>query len=424
MKSLVSSALPLAHPFLKCQCRREKRKAMFPLNLFFKKLIREGTLTVIDAGGKKHTFGGAPGPEATIRLHKKSLALRLALNPELKFGEAYMDGTLTLEGSESIYDLLFLAIKNMEWRPGNPLKYSDNTPLARFKGWLSQNNPIKRSIKNVAHHYDLSGELYDLFLDQDKQYSCAYYKSPEETLEQAQENKKNLIAQKLLLKKGMRVLDIGCGWGGLGLHLNKVSKAKVTGITLSEEQLAIANERARKSKVQDAVEFRLQDYRQLEEKFDRIVSVGMFEHVGRRNYQTFFNKVCDCLEDDGVALVHTIGRSDGPGATDPWTLKYIFPGGYTPGLSEMLPAIEKAGLFVTDIEIWRLHYAETLKEWRRRTFQHKDRIIELYNEEFFRMWDYYLSTAECAFRHLGHVVFQIQLAKRRDAVPLTRDYLK
>jgi len=397
---------------------------MFPLNLFLAKLIREGALTVIDAAGKKHTFkGDIPGPEATIRFHDKSLPLKLALNPELNFGEAYMDGSLTLEGSESIYDLLFLATRNMEWRPDNPNAYRDDGALARFKGWLSQNNPIGKSKENVRHHYDLSGELYDLFLDKDKQYSCAYFKSPNDTLEEAQKNKKDLIAKKLMLKKGMNLLDIGCGWGGLGLALHQKSGANVVGITLSEEQLKVAKERARAAKTDSGLEYRLQDYREVREKFDRIVSVGMFEHVGRRNYQAFFNKIWDCLEDDGVALLHTIGRADGPGSTDPWTLKYIFPGGYTPALSEFLPAIEKSGLFVTDIDVWRLHYAETLKEWRRRTFKHRARIVKLYNEEFFRMWDFYLSTAECAFRHLGHVVFQVQLSKRRDAVPLTRDYL-
>jgi len=396
---------------------------MFLLSFFLKKLIKIGTFNIIDAGGKKHTFQGSPGPEITIRLHKKSLPLRLALKPDLIFGEAYMDGSLTLEGTDTIYDLLYLGTKNMEWRYDNPNAYKANDPYTRLKSWLLQINPVNKSKQNVAHHYDLSGKLYDLFLDADKQYSCAYYNSPKDTLEQAQENKKNLIAKKLLLKKGMSVLDIGCGWGGMGLHINKISKAKVTGVTLSEEQFAVANQRAKDAKVDKDVKFLLKDYRHVNEKFDRIVSVGMFEHVGRRQYQTFFNKIRDCLEEDGVALLHTIGRSDGPGATDTWTQKYIFPGGYTPGLSEILPAIERAGLFVTDIEVWRLHYAETLKEWRRRTFKNKKQIVALYDEEFFRMWDYYLSSAEAAFHNLGHVVFHIQLTKKRDAVPLTRDYL-
>ncbi|MCH7806338.1 MAG: class I SAM-dependent methyltransferase [Proteobacteria bacterium] len=397
---------------------------MFPLSVLFKKLIREGTLTVIDADGAAHTFGGGEGPEATIRLTKDFKPWGVTFKPGLKAGEAYMDGTLLPDGDRGIYDFLLLVAKNMEWRPGNAFHNMGGNPWPRFKGWLSTINPVARSRKNVAHHYDLSDELYDLFLDAGRQYSCAYFKKPDETLEQAQENKKTLIAKKLLLKKGMRVLDIGCGWGGLALSLHKKSGAHVTGITLSKEQLSVARKRAAKARVADKVSYRLQDFREVRETFDRVVSVGMFEHVGRRHYQTFFNKVCDCLEDDGVALLHTIGRADGPGATDAWTLKYIFPGGYTPALSELTPHIEKAGLYITDIEIWRLHYAETLKEWRRRTFQHKKKIIRLYDQRFFRMWDFYLSTAEVSFRHLGHVVFQIQLAKRIDSTPMTRDYLK
>lgn len=397
---------------------------MFPISAFFKKLIREGTLTVTDANGKEHIFEGAPGPAAVIRLTKDFNPWKIVLNPELYAGEAYMDGTLVPQGSDSIYDLLFLVTKNMEWRPDNPLRLKHNDPLARLRGWLSQINQADRSKKNVAHHYDLSDDLYDLFLDPDRQYSCAYFKTPKDTLEQAQENKKALIAKKLLLKKGMNVLDIGCGWGGLALSLHKKTSANVTGITLSEEQLGVAKARAKKAGVAGQVEYRLQDYREVRETFDRIVSVGMFEHVGRRNYQTFFDKIYGCLADDGIALLHTIGRADGPGITDAWTLKYIFPGGYTPALSELMPHIEKAGLYVSDIEIWRLHYAETLREWRRRTHQNKKKIIKLYDERFFRMWDFYLSSAECAFRHLGVVVFQIQLTKRVDSAPMTREYLK
>jgi len=221
----------------------------------------------------------------------------------------------------------------------------------------------------------------------------------------------------------MTLLDIGCGWGGLGLSLHEITGAQVTGVTLSEQQLSVANERAKKDKVDKDVEFRLQDYRDVPETFDRIVSVGMFEHVGRQNYGAFFKKVYSCLKEDGVALIHTIGRADGPGSTDPWTGRYIFPGGYAPSLSEIMPHIEKAGLYITDLEVLRLHYAETLREWRKKTFEHKEEIVELYNEEFFRMWDFYLSLSEGAFRNLGHVVFQIQLAKKVDTVPMTRDYM-
>ena len=395
---------------------------MFPLSVFLNKIIRFGTLTVIDAGGESHVFAGAKGPEATIRLHDAALPWRLFSNPPLAAGEAYMDGALTVEGGE-LYDFLWLVTKNLEWRPDNPFHNSGNDPWTRFKTWFSQTNPAARSKQNVAHHYDLSGELYDLFLDEDRQYSCAFFRTPKDTLEQAQENKKAIVAKKLLLKKNMRVLDIGSGWGGLGLYIHKKSGAHVTGITLSEEQLALSRRRAEKAGVAARVDFRLQDYREMHERFDRIVSVGMFEHVGRKNYRTFFNKVYECLADDGVALLHTIGRADGPGATDPWTAKYIFPGGYTPSLSELAPAIERAGLYVTDIEIWRLHYAETLKEWRKRAQKNRAKIEKLYDARFFRMWEFYLASAECAFRNLGHVVFQIQLSRARDAVPLTRDYM-
>ncbi len=289
--------------------------------------------------------------------------------------------------------------------------------------WITQFNPASRSKKNVAHHYDLSDTLYDLFLDAGRQYSCAYFAEPDFTLEQAQLAKKNHIASKLLLKEGLKVLDIGCGWGGLAFHLNEVSGAEMTGVTLSEEQLKYAQEKAAKSGLANNVQFRLQDYRAINEKFDRIVSVGMFEHVGAPHYQEYFDKIAELLTDDGVALVHTIGRYDGPGATDPFTRKYIFPGGYSPALSEIVPHIERAGLIMTDIEILRLHYAETLKEWRRRFLANRDKVKEIYDERFCRMWEFYLAGSECAFRFGGHCNFQIQLARSQHAIPLTRDYM-
>ncbi len=393
---------------------------MFPLSIFLNKLIRHGTLNIIDTNGKKHQFSGTKEPEISIRFHDRSLLWKIFLKPDLKAGEAYMDGSLTIEPPHNIFDFLNLITKNMEWRPDNPFHLMGGDPYSRFKGWLSQVNEANKSKKNVAHHYDLSDDLYELFLDPNRQYSAAYYMSDEDTLEQAQSNKMNLIASKLLLKTNHKVLDIGCGWGGLAMHLNKISGASVTGVTLSEEQLKIAQSKIAES---ETVDFQLIDYRNVSNKYDRVVSVGMFEHVGRKQYNTFFNKVYECLEEDGVALIHTIGRADGPGETDPWTKKYIFPGGYAPALSEITPAIEKSGLYITDMEVLRLHYAKTLCEWRKRVEQNKNKIINLYDEKFLRMWEFYLASAECAFRNLGHVVFQFQLAKKQDNVPLDRKYL-
>lgn len=393
---------------------------MFPLSIFLNKLIKQGTLIVIDTEGKKHSFVGTPEPEVTIRFNDKSLLWKLFLWPDLKAGEAYMDGSLTIEPPCDVFDFLSLITKNMEWRPDNPFHLMGGDPYSRLKGWFAQVNEASKSKSNVAHHYDLSDDLYDLFLDKNRQYSSAYFMSEQDTLEQAQNNKMNLIAKKLLLEPNHKVLDIGCGWGGLSLFLNQFSGASVTGVTLSEEQMKVAQENASQN---DKVEYQLRDYRNVDEKYDRVVSVGMFEHVGRKQYQSFFNKVYDCLNDDGVALIHTIGRADGPGETDPWTKKYIFPGGYAPALSEIAPVIEKAGLYITDMEVLRLHYAKTLCEWRKRVDANKEKIVELYDEDFLRMWEFYLASAECAFRNLGHVVFQFQLSKWQGNVPLDRKYL-
>lgn len=393
---------------------------MFPLSVFLNKLIQHGTLNVIDVEGKKHTYKGTNEPEITIRIHDMSLIRKLFFRPDLKAGEAYMDGTLTIEPPHAIYDFLNLITKNMEWRPDNAFHLMGGDPYSRLKGWFGQVNQAAKSKQNVAHHYDLSDDLYDLFLDKNRQYSSAYFQSDEETLEQAQLNKMNLISKKLLLKPEHNVLDIGCGWGGLSMHLNKTSRANVTGVTLSEEQLKVAQAN---SSAMDGVDFQLRDYRDVTKKYDRVVSVGMFEHVGRKQYQTFFNKVYDCLNDDGVALIHTIARADGPGETDPWTKKYIFPGGYAPALSEIAPVIEKSGLYITDMEVLRLHYAKTLSHWRVSVEANREQIIDLYDENFLRMWEFYLASAECAFRNLGHVVMQFQLSKRQDNVPLDRQYL-
>lgn len=393
---------------------------MFPLSIFLNKLIKQGTLNIIDAKGKKHCFSGTPTPEVTVRFNDPSLLWKIFLKPDLIAGEAYMDGSLTIEPPHTIYDFLYMFTKNMEWRPDNPFHLMGGDPYSRFKGWLGQINWPGKSKDNVAHHYDLSDDLYDIFLDDSRQYSSAYFLTQEETLEQAQQNKKNLIAKKLFLEEFHHVLDIGCGWGGLAQHINEYSGAKVTGVTLSEEQFKVARENAKDN---ERVNYRLQDYRNVTEKFDRVVSVGMFEHVGRKQYKTFFKKVYECLNEDGIALVHTIGRADGPGETDPWTKKYIFPGGYAPALSEITSAIEKSGLYITDLEILRLHYAMTIAKWRERIEANRDKVITLYDERFLRMWEFYLASAECAFRNLGHVVFQFQLAKKQDSVPLHRRYL-
>jgi cyclopropane-fatty-acyl-phospholipid synthase len=395
---------------------------MYLLSAFLKKLIQKGTLNVIDASGRRHSFVGTPAPEVTIRLHTRDLYWRLAFKPEVEAGEAYMDGRLTIEEGKNIVDFLDLALRNMAWHPDSIFHKKAVGPKKMWR-WISQFNPVSRSVKNVAHHYDLSRRLYDLFLDVDRQYSCAYFASPNDTLDEAQLHKKTHIAAKLLLKPEQKVLDIGCGWGGMGLYLNKVSNANVTGITLSREQLAFAEERVQKEGVQGRVQFRLQDYRLVTEKFDRIVSVGMFEHVGVPQYATFFRKIFELLEDDGVALLHTIGRGDGPGDTNAWMTKYIFPGGYSPSLSEITAQIERAGLYITDIEVLRLHYAKTLREWFDRVQQNRAEIIALYDERFLRMWEFYLAASEMTFRYLGHVVYQIQLAKQVDTVPLTRDYI-
>jgi cyclopropane-fatty-acyl-phospholipid synthase len=296
--------------------------------------------------------------------------------------------------------------------------------LRKLTRWLAQHNDSSRARRNVAHHYDLSGKLYDLFLDRDRQYSCAYFSAPGETLEEAQVGKKRHIAAKLRLDKpGLSVLDIGSGWGGLALDLARDCGAKVLGVTLSEEQIALARRRAQSAGLAERCRFELVDYRALSGTFDRIVSVGMFEHVGVPYYPAFFAKMHALLKDDGVALLHTIGRSDGPGVTNPWIAKYIFPGGYTPALSEIVPVIERAGLIVTDVEVLRLHYAETLKEWRRRFKAQWNAAAELYDERFCRMWEFYLAGAEMAFRREGQVVYQIQIARNIDALPVTRDYM-
>ena len=384
-------------------------------------LIRVGTLGVIDVAGRTHRFGTGSAPSVTVRLHDRALNWKLFFSPELHAGEAYMDGTLTVEDG-SLYDFLELITMNMGAAGYHPF-YRAVEGVARMVRHVQQFNPIGRARGNVARHYDLSDALYDLFLDTNRQYSCAYFADGDEDLETAQEKKMRHIAAKLLLKPGHRVLDIGSGWGGLALYLAREMQVDVTGITLSSNQLQASRALAEEAGLAGRARFFLRDYREETGTYDRIVSVGMFEHVGIGHYRRFFTKVRDLLADDGVALLHTIGRRHGPQVSSVWFRKYIFPGSYSPALSEVVPAIEKVNLSITDIEVLRLHYAETLRQWRMRFLANRDKAKALYDERFCRMWEFYLASAEVAFRYLDHEVLQIQLAKRQDAVPLTRDYI-
>jgi cyclopropane-fatty-acyl-phospholipid synthase len=384
-----------------------------------KSIVRSGDLRLIDAGGRTHEFGDGKQPRCTIRVARRRLDYTLAINPALSVGEAYMDGLLTVEEG-TLYDLLEIAARNHVNLQRSAWYVLVNTAARRLK----QYNPVGRARRNVAHHYDLSGQLYDLFLDRDRQYSCAYFTAESDSLETAQENKKRHIASKLMLnRQRLRVLDIGSGWGGLGLYLAQETGADVTGITLSLEQHRVSEARAADAGVSERVRFHLHDYREESGRYDRIVSVGMFEHAGVPHYREFFQKVKDLLVDDGVALLHSIGSMETPGGTNPWLQKYIFPGGYTPALSEVMDAVQAVGLWVTDIEILRLHYAKTLRAWRQRFTANRDKVRALYDERFCRMWDFYLTGSELSFRYGGQMVFQMQLAKHADAVPLTRDYM-
>jgi cyclopropane-fatty-acyl-phospholipid synthase len=377
-----------------------------------------GNLQVTTARGATISFGDGTGPPIAVRFTSASVQRAVLLDPDLRLGEAYMDGTFMVDRG-SIAEFVDLVANKFAWP-----WWSAPFALLRFV-WrhIRQLNLRGRSQRNVAHHYDLDGRLYSLFLDSDRQYSCAYFETPQESLDDAQLAKKRHLAAKLLIEDGHRLLDIGCGWGGLALYAAEVCGARVTGITLSQEQLAIARRRAKERKLTGQVTFEALDYRDTSGTFDRVVSVGMFEHVGVSFYDTFFAKCAEILADDGVMVLHSIGRSSGPSYTNAWIAKYIFPGGYIPALSEVIPAIERAGLLVTDIEILRLHYAETLKAWRDRFLAHRDEIARLYDARFVRMWEFYLACSETAFRRHDMMVFQIQLAKRQGTVPITRDYI-
>ncbi len=395
-----------------------------PLKYVFDRVVHKGSLAVRDSGGATHTFGDGSPPHVAVHIQDWRLEKELTLNPQLALGEAFMDGRFVIE-TGSIYDFLELMLSNAVRHPF-PRWMSHVERMRRATKRLQQYNPVARSRANVAHHYDIDRRIYDLFLDSDRQYSCAYF-TGHESLEQAQAAKKRHLAAKLALAPpgapGQRVLDIGSGWGGLALYLAQHSPSTITGITLSTEQLAIAWERARAAGLSNQVQFKLEDYRHLQGRFDRIVSVGMFEHVGVNHYDTYFERVRDLLDDNGVAVIHSIGRSDEPAVTNQFIARHIFPGGYIPALSEVLPAIERSGLILTDVEILRLHYAKTLRAWRERFLASRDEAVGVKGEAFCRMWEFYLAASETAFRYQGLMVFQLQLTKRVDTLPITRDYM-
>jgi cyclopropane-fatty-acyl-phospholipid synthase len=389
------------------------------LRFFLQQFIRRGAMTFTTASGAKFSCGDGTGEPVCVRFLTPEAERRVLLNPELALGEVYMEGTFVVENG-SIADALAILMDQPEILPR----------WAKLQWWLRylarharQFNPRGRSKNNVAHHYDLDGRLYSLFLDADKQYSCAYFETPDLTLDDAQLAKKRHLAAKLLVGRGDRVLDIGSGWGGLGLYLAEMTGANITGVTLSTEQLQVSNDRAAEKNLAASAKFFLEDYRDISGPFDRIVSVGMFEHVGVDFYETYFKRCAELLTDDGVMLLHSIGRFGGPDVTNPWITKYIFPGGYIPALSEVVPAIERAGLVVCDVEILRLHYAETLKAWRERFMARREEAVRLYDERFARMWEFYLAASEMSFRKQGLMNFQIQLAKHQGVVPMTRDYI-
>ncbi|MGE3230804.1 MAG: class I SAM-dependent methyltransferase [Hyphomicrobium sp.] len=392
-----------------------------PLSLLFSSIIRDGNITFVDASGEAHRFGNGAGQPITVEIADRRLEWHLVLDPEMAAGEGYMSGRLRVTQG-SVYDFVALMMRNMAERPLP--RYAQRVARLRNRvRRLAQYNPARRAKRNVRHHYDIDPRIYDLFLDPDRQYSCAYFAEPAMSLAEAQAAKKRHIAAKLRLAPGLHVLDIGSGWGGLALYLARASGADVTGITLSEEQIRIARERAAAAALERAPRFELSDYRAVEGTFDRVVSVGMFEHVGLPHYETFFATVARLMAPGGTALIHTIGRTDTPVATNPFIARYIFPGGYIPALSEIMSAVEASGLIVTDVEVLRLHYAETLLAWRRRFLANRQAAVAIAGEEFCRMWEFYLAGSEAAFRFQNFVVFQVQLARRVDTLPITRDYM-
>ncbi|OJF95031.1 SAM-dependent methyltransferase [Pararhizobium antarcticum] len=395
---------------------------MFLLSHMMKAFIRKGRLTVIDADGKAHVFSGEPGPEVTMRLTDKKLYRTLVFNAELAAGEAYMDGTMRFENGSNLRDFLALFSMNRLSLGSYPIQKALRAVKMRFRN-RQQANRKGQAQQNVAHHYDVGNQFYKLFLDENMLYSCAYFCEDGETLEQAQRNKLRLLAAKLCLRPGMKVLDIGCGWGDLALYLAKLEDVEVLGVTLSKEQQALASQRARDAGLEGRVRFELRDYRDVDERFDRIVSVGMFEHVGVSHYDEFFKKLNSLMPDDGVAVLHSIGHMSPPGMASAWLRKYIFPGAYSPALSEVFAVVEQNSLWVTDLEFLRVHYATTLKHWVERFEKNRDKVVELYDERFARMWEFYLISCEMMFRTGSQLVFHMQLSRNRDAAPIVRDYI-
>ena len=389
---------------------------------FLNNLFKYDGFVLIDSSSKKYVIG-KPIKENPIivKLLDKNLNYKLLWNPDLYFGEAYMNGSLIIENG-TLSEFLEIALRNIGRSDINIYGKILNTIKGTFR-YLTKFNKGLVSKNNVSHHYDISENLYDLFLDANRQYSCAYFKNENDTLEQAQENKMNHITKKLNIQANQKVLDIGSGWGTFAIHIAQKTNASVTGITLSENQLAYSKKKAKELNLGNQVEFKLADYRELNEKFDRIVSVGMFEHVGRKFYRKYFNTVSKLLNDQGIALIHTIGSSNPPRNPQPWITKYIFPGGYTPSLSQIARPIEDSGLIISDMEVLRMHYAHTLRNWKERFLSKKTTVLEMFDEKFFRMWGFYLASCEMAFKWGDQVVFQLQLTKDNISAPTTRDYI-
>ena len=391
------------------------------LGRFVDQLLPVGRVTIIQPDDSRATYGPGGGSHVTVKLHDRRAAIDLFRNPRLRLGELYMDERLTIEDGGTILDLLELIVGAKPWEKGRR-KALGKGKAGKLRSLLRR-NPVRKSRKNVAHHYDIGNDLYSLFLDDDLQYSCAYFTDPKNSLEQAQFDKKAHIAAKLDLKPGQRVLDIGCGWGGMALFMHKVAGVDVLGITLSQEQLKVARKRAKDAGVSDRVKFELIDYRLLNDRFDRIVSVGMFEHVGAAHYDEFYAKCRELLSDDGVMLLHTIGKLGGAGTPDPFTDKWIFPGYHLPSLSQMCGSSEKVKMIVSDVETLRLHYAYTLRHWLERATKSRAKIEKMYDARFFRMWEFYLSGGIVMFESGAACNFQVQYVRDRRALPITRDYM-